>query len=152
MVMATALARSSRRRLSVPRTAWREAVFILFAVAILLFPAWPQILGERPNPLFRSWQMYAGVGVGVLKGTFLVERSAGRETLSPLAVLGLKRYPPVMTIPLSTVPLRRPEDLGLLSKSFCASLSPDARLSFDGVVGTRNGWQLLKRQNICEGF
>lgn len=128
-------------------TVARRAVFCAFALFIALAPMFPHLFGLR-SPLLRSWMMYADVGVGILKGSFRVDTGESASEIQPLQVLGLERYPRLRHH-LFKHRVREADDLAPLAATYCATLPAGARLSFDGAVGTRQGWRPLKVADIC---
>jgi hypothetical protein len=132
-------AHESRRRA-------RTAVFFAFAALVVLGPSVPQVLDIHLR-LFRPWTMFSGVGVGILKGEFrAVTRDGAVTRYAPLQLLGRDRYPVMRSIHF---PLRvmQDSDLRKFAAEFCAR--SDASLSFDGFVGTRQGWRALRADDIC---
>ena len=132
------------------RTGLRRAAFCALALFIALGPMFPQVFGVR-SPAFRPWTMFSGVGVGILKGNFRIEEPQGQvRELAPLELLGLERYPRIRHFHFEHR-VRDADDLRKFAAGFCAGLEPGARLSFDGHVGTRNGWRPLAGEDLCGG-
>lgn len=131
------------------RALGRKAVFVVLAGFILLSPA-PGQLFDQPSPWLREWVMYSGVGTGIPAGDFHILDEAGAvvETLTPLQAAGLSRYPN-MSHYLFEGWMQSPDDLWRFAAAACAGLDPGRRLSFDGRVGTRQGWQEVQRGDIC---
>lgn len=124
--------------------------YLAIAAFILLGPAVYQIFGYKTYTL-RTWRMYAGVGVGVLRGEFSLSRGAekiGRET--PLQFFGLDRYANVGVIDQTDL-VRTEEDLTRLAEARCAELEPGVQISFKGFQGTFTGWAPLSMTDICGG-
>jgi len=130
-------------------TAARRAAFCVVALFIVLAPMFPHLFDLR-SPFLRSWKMYSDVGVGILKGAFRIDDGVSRRDLSPLQVMGLERYPRLRHF-LFEHRVRESGDVARLAEPFCATLAPGVRLSFDGAVGTRQGWRPLQVENICAG-
>lgn len=128
------------------RRAGRAVLMVGLGLLIVLGPAVGQVFG-RHTILLREWIMFSGSGVGVLKGSFTLRHADGTATsLTPLAVLGLTRYPsdpPDMfgRLVFST------DDLRVYAARLCAS--PAGVLSYRGSVGTRQGWRPLAVDDIC---
>ncbi len=132
------------------RHAARRVAFCVIAVLILLLPMLPQVFDLR-SPLLRGWRMYSDVGVGVLKGGFQLEQPGGTpREISPLGIMGLQTYPRIYHYHFEQR-VRNPEDLRSMTSSFCRELGPAARLSFEGAVGTRQGWRKLSVPDLCGG-
>ncbi len=128
----------------------RRIGFAVIALFILLAPAAGQIFGVK-HLLLREWVMYSGVGVGIPKGEFRIWRGGQPvATLSPLEALELTAYPPVIHY---TFPHRilGDDDLPGFAAQLCARLEDHGgdRVSFEGVVGTRQGWRALRHEDLC---
>lgn len=128
----------------------RRIGFTAIALFILLAPAAGQIFGVK-HLLLREWVMYSGVGVGIPKGEFRIWRGDQPvATLSPLEALELTAYPRVIHY---TFPHRilGDEDLPGFAARLCAALADhDAdRVSFEGVIGTRQGWRSARHGDLC---
>ncbi|MGY6568362.1 MAG: hypothetical protein ACXIVE_05145 [Salinarimonas sp.] len=128
----------------------RRLGFAVIALFILLAPAAGQIFGVH-HLLLREWVMYSSVGVGIPKGEFEVwqgDRPVAR--LSPLEALGLMAYPSVIHY---TFPHRILDEDGLtrFAAQLCARLDDYGgdRVSFAGVVGTRQGWRAMRHDDLC---
>lgn len=123
--------------------------FVACASLFIMFgPAAGQVFG-RHSVFLREWVMFSGGGVGVLKGTFTLRRTDGAVVhMTPLDVLGLKRYP-------STPPdefdhlIVEDHDLRNFASRVCDHSTEPAHLSFHGAVGTRQGWQPLDVEDVC---
>lgn len=132
------------------KTKVRRVVFGLLAAFILLGPAPGQLFGKH-SPWLREWVMYSGVGVGILDGSFTASQEDGTQTVySPLQVAGLDSYPMIKHYYFDNR-VFVPEDLGKFAANLCETLEPGGQLAFDGYVGTRQGWQVLKQDNVCRG-
>jgi hypothetical protein len=113
----------------------------------VLGPFMAQVLGVR-NGLVRPWTMFAAVGVGILSGEFQAVGHDGRVTrLSPLQVFGADRYPVMLSTQFS-LRVEKPDDLRKFAEAYCATHR--VKLSYAGHVGSRQGWQELYVQDICE--
>jgi hypothetical protein len=126
----------------------RRAGFWTLAGFILLTPAVWQVFGHHSIWL-RPWVMYSGVGVGILDGTFVLRTPDGApREMTPLEALGLERYPPIHHYAFDR---RVGEDgrLDAFAGQLCETLPPGARLSFEGYVGTREGWRALSVEDVC---
>lgn len=130
-------------------TVARRAAFCVVGLFILLAPMFPHLFDLR-SPFLRPWMMYSDVGVGILKGGFRVDDGVSRRDLSPLQVMGLERYPRLRHF-LFEHRVHDSADVARLAEPFCATLGPGARLSFEGAVGTRQGWRPLQVNNVCAG-
>lgn len=128
----------------------RRLIFLLLAAFILITPALPHVFGIY-SIMFRPWMMFSGVGVGLLKGEFILGGAADEETrLTPPEVLGVERYSRAMTrrFPYHVL---IDEDLPLAVETFCATLDADQKLYFDGYRQTRDGWIRLTAEDLCGG-
>jgi len=128
----------------------RRIGFTAIALFILLAPAAGQIFGVH-HLLLREWVMYSGVGVGIPKGEFRIwQGDQPLATLSPLEALDLPAYPRVIHY---TFPHRilRDEDFPRFAARLCGALADhDAdRVSFEGVIGTREGWRSARHHDLC---
>ena len=136
-------------RLRNPRSLARRLTFAALAGFILLSPAPKQLFGE-PSPWLREWVMYSGVGTGIPEGAFHIHDASGRivETLSPLQAAGLSRYPNIKHY-MFEGRLQSSEDLWRFAAASCARLDTGQRLSFEGRIGTRQGWWAEARDDVC---
>lgn len=129
----------------------RRIGFALIALFILLAPAAGQVFGVK-NLLLREWVMYSDVGVGIPKGEFRVWRGDHAvASLSPLEVLDLPAYPSVIHYTFAHRILDD-ADLPAFAARLCERLADrdGDRVSFDGMVGTRQGWRRTQHFNVCE--
>ncbi len=127
-----------------------RAGYLAVAAFILLGPAVYQIFGYKTYSL-RTWRMYSGVGVGVLRGEFSLTRGAeeiARET--PLQFFGRDRYVNVGLIDPTDL-IWTEKDLTRLAEARCAELEPGVLLGFKGLRGTFTGWAPLTMTDICGG-
>lgn len=126
----------------------RRSLFTVLAAFILLSPAAKQVLGYEA-PWVRSWVMFSGVGVGILKGSFTTrtQDGAARE-LTPLEVLDLPRYP-MMRSYLFPQMVMDEDGLRAFAAPYCERVGAHEHLSYRGLVGTRNGWKPLEASDIC---
>ena len=126
----------------------RLAVFLALGLFIVLGPLVGQVL-DFPGVWVRRWAMFSEVGVGVLKGEFRAEfRDGSRAVLTPLEVLGLKRYPPVLSMRFPAL-VRDERDLQFFAQGFCRR--KPIRVDFRGWTGTRDGWRALAVDDVCAG-
>lgn len=126
----------------------RRLIFVVLAGFILLSPSLPQLFGVT-HLFLRPWVMYAGVGTGLLKGTFVVTRAAGGEDhFTPLQVLGRTRYVFNMNRKQS-YEVHSEEDLHRFAQRLCGRLEPGDRLDFDGWYSTVRGWQPVEGRELC---
>jgi hypothetical protein len=123
---------------------WRRAAFAGLAAFILLGPAPGQLFGLHTIAL-REWRMFAGAGVGLLKGQFTVHRTVGTVTMSPLEAAGLPSY---LALPIDRR-IAAPADLRAFAARVCDNLQETERLSFEGSVGTSEGRQALTVHDVC---
>lgn len=99
--------------------------------------------------LFRPWIMYSEVGVGILKGRFIVTVPGGeRSEMTPLGLLGLQSYPVQRHYEFDRRVFAA-LDLKRFAAELCLTLPEGVTLSFDGSVGTRAGWKPLAADDIC---
>lgn len=127
-----------------------RAGYLALAAFILIGPGLGQVAGLK-SPAIRTWKMYSGVGVGVLRGVFVVTRDGAeiaRET--PLQVLGLARYPGGEHYDFAARVLA-PGDLERLAAPRCAALGPGEVLAYRGEVGGLDGWEPLAADDLCGG-
>ena len=108
----------------------RRAVFGLVAAFILLAPAMPQVFGVHA-PVFRPWVMFSGVGLGLLRGDFIVSRGGETERVSPEGFLNITHYVRSMSLTAPHVVL---DEAALISRitAFCETNSDVTAVSFDG--------------------
>lgn len=146
----------ARREGSGPRcgglqTQLRRAGFVVCALFILLAPSAGQVFGVK-HLLLREWVMYSGVGVGIPRGEFRIWRGDHPvATLSPLEVLGLPAYPSVIHYTFAHRILDD-ADLPAFAARLCEALADHDgdRVSFEGVVGTRDGWRSAQHADVCK--
>jgi hypothetical protein len=126
----------------------RAGGFAVLAAWILFSPALAQLFDVKA-PIIRPWIMFKDVGVGVLKGRFILQNADGSEAvLTPLQVLGRDRYP------VERQPYRfdrrvlRDADLSAFAAEFCAARE-GADLRFEGKVGAGASWRPLAAGNLC---
>jgi hypothetical protein len=123
----------------------RRGAFIALALFILLGPAPGQLLGLH-SPLFREWIMFSAAGVGLPKGHFTLHRADGAVTMTPLEVLGLPSY---LALPLKRR-IYQATDLKAFAGRICDDSREKARLSFEGSIGTFDGWRALTIDDVCD--
>ena len=126
---------------------------VLFALAagyLLLSPALPQ-LGGWGSPWIRQWTMFSGVGVGLPKGTFILEEADGTAIeLPPLAVAGLSRYPVRQPIYYYDGYVGSADDLALYADVTCRHLREGSRLRFSGTIAQKYDWLAVENALVCE--
>ena len=145
----------ARREGSGPRpgglpTQLRRAGFVGIALFILLAPSAGQVFGVK-HLLLREWVMYSGVGVGIPRGEFRIWRGDHMvATLSPLEALDLPAYPSVIHYTFAHRVLDD-ADLPGFAARLCETLADHGgdRVSFEGVVGTRDGWRSAQHDDLC---
>ena len=93
----------------------------------------------------REWRMFAGAGVGLVRGKFTLHRATGDVTLSPLEVAGLPRY---LDLPIKRRVFEL-ADLREFAKRICGEKGETARLSFEGGVGVDAGWKPYSVDDVC---
>jgi len=126
----------------------RGVAFAAIGLFILLAPAAFQVFGVN-HLLLRPWIMYSGAGIGLLKGEFrIAEPGRPVAVRTPLQLLGLDRYPFQRHYEFDRR-VFEPGDLKRFAAEACAKLPAGATLSFDGVVGTRDGWKPLHASDVC---
>lgn len=128
----------------------RRIGFGVIALFILLAPSAGQVFGVN-HLLLREWVMYSGVGIGIPKGEFRIWRGDQIvATLSPLEALDLPAYPSVIHYTFQHRILGD-EDFPGFAAQLCAALADhDAdRVSFEGVIGTRQGWRSAREGDLC---
>lgn len=122
----------------------RRVAFAVIAAFILLGPAPGQLFGVH-SMLLREWQMFAGAGVGLVKGQFTLHRADGAVIMSPLEVAALPSY---LALPINQR-VYEPSDLKTFAARICNDAREKARLSFDGSIGTFAGWRPLTVPDVC---
>jgi hypothetical protein len=126
----------------------RRVAFGGLAALILFGPAPGQLFGHH-SPALREWVMYSGVGVGILRGSFVLQEGERRlATLSPLEALGLQRYPSVRHYQFPHL-VRAPEDVAAYAAALCERAAPGQTVAFEGQVGTRQGWREMSSADLC---
>lgn len=127
--------------------AFRLAGVACAGLLILFGPVSGQVFGHH-SQFLREWVMFAGGGIGVLKGNFSIRRPDGAAAaLTPLAVLGLDRYPDAPPYEFGHL-VMEDRDLRAFAAGVC-DRSAGVHLSFHGAVGTRQGWRPLDVDDVC---
>lgn len=132
------------------RAQLRRGGFVVCALFILLAPSAGQVFGVN-HLLLREWVMYSDVGVGIPRGEFRIWRGDDPvATLSPLQALGLRAYPSVIHYTFDHRILDD-ADFPAFAARLCARLSDydGDRVSFEGVVGTPDGWRGAQHGDVC---
>ncbi len=125
-----------------------RAGYLALAIFIVLGSAVTQVFGYS-TIWIRPWQMYRDVGVGILRGEFILTRKGeeiGSET--PLEFFGLTRYPEINHYRFDKR-VRAEEDLARVAEERCETLEPGVVLGFEGYRGTVQGWVPLSVPDIC---
>lgn len=126
----------------------RRVAFCLVAAFICLGPAPGHLLGQH-HPWLREWRMFSGVGIGIPKGTFTIRNPDGTiRDLTPLEAAGLDRYPNIKHY-LFPGRVRAPQHLRRFAAALCEQAAIGANVSFEGAVGTRDGWLPMQADDIC---
>lgn len=127
----------------------RHVCFTAIAAFILLGPAPGQLFGKT-SPWLREWVMFSGVGVGIPKGQFTVNDANGSDqgSYTPLAAAGLDRYPRMSHYRFENRVFAS-GDMAGFAAPLCASLAPGQHVSFEGWVGTRQGWAEMSIETVC---
>lgn len=126
----------------------RNIAFGLFAVLIYLGPAPGQLFNSH-SPWLREWVMFSGVGVGIPYGRFVVRHEDGVETIhTPLEAADIEQYPLILHY-LFESRIFATEHFAHFAAPLCATVPETSSVSFDGAVGTRQGWQPVQIENIC---
>ena len=126
----------------------RSAALGGLGLFIALSPAAGPVFGVH-SVFLREWIMFSGGGIGVLKGQFsVVEADGTRAVLTPLEVLGLNHY---HSDPAFDFDPRVFEaaDLRRFATQICDGQARPGRLSFTGMIGTRQGWQPIEAGDVC---
>jgi hypothetical protein len=124
----------------------RVAIFFAFAALILLGPFAAQVLGSKSR-LFRPWTMFSAVGVGIPKGEFIGTAPDGSvRRLTPLQVLGIDRYPVMLSFEYQTS-AKGDGGLRKFASDYCAKHG--GKLSFRGYIGSRQGWHAADADDLC---
>lgn len=124
----------------------RAAIFFAFAALILLGPLAVQVFGSKSR-LFRQWTMFSAVGVGIPKGEFIAAAADGSvRRLTPLQVLGIDRYPVMLSFEYQT---SANGDGGLRKFASDYCVKHGGKLSFRGHIGSRQGWQAAAEDDLC---
>jgi hypothetical protein len=125
---------------------YRRVAFGFLATFIALGPAPGELLGMH-SLVLREWRMFAGAGVGLVRGKFTLHRATGDVTLSPLEVVGLPRY---LDLPINRRVFKL-ADMREFAKRICDDKNETARLSFEGSVGVASGWTSYPVDDVCHG-
>ena len=126
----------------------RLALVACAGLFIMFGPAVGQIFGWH-SIYIREWVMFSGGGIGVLKGTFTLHRPDGAAVrMTPLDVLGLKRYPGALPDQFDHLIFEESDLRGYASR-VCDPVARTARLAYHGLVGTRQGWRPLDVEDVC---
>jgi len=129
-------------------TLLRHIAFGLFTVLIYLGPA-PGQLFDSHSPWLREWVMFSGVGVGIPNGRFVVRSEDGVEAiLTPLEAANIERYPLILHY-LFKNRIFAEDHFARFAAPLCATVPDTSFVSFDGAVGTRQGWRPVQIENIC---
>lgn len=136
----------------IPRNAvkrLRHVCFTAIAAFILLGPAPGQLFGHS-SPWLREWVMFSDVGVGIPKGHFTVHDANGSDhgSYTPLAAVGLNRFPRITHYHFENR-IFAAGDMAGFAAPLCANLAPGQHVSFEGQVGTRQGWADMSIENVC---
>ena len=128
----------------------RAVIFCFFALLIGVGPFFPQVMNTG-SPWLRPWVMYAGVGVGVLKGDFTATYADGSSsTLTPLEILNLENYHKLRVFRYSHR-VYNEVDLRRVVSPWCAAQSGQlSDLAFRGKVGLGRGWADVDVSGLCE--
>lgn len=93
--------------------------------------------------------MFSGVGVGILDGTFtVVEQDGIIRRLTPLEAAHLDAYPVIIPYNFEGL-VTEAADLARLAQPLCDETAETGAVSYDGFVGTREGWRPLRADDIC---
>ncbi len=93
--------------------------------------------------------MFSGVGVGIPDGTFTVTHADGTiETHTPLEAAGLERYPLIRHY-LFEGRVFEADHLARFATALCTPAHDASSVSFEGLVGTRDGWRAMQVDDIC---
>lgn len=121
---------------------------MVLGLFIAFGPAAGQIFGQHYAWL-REWVMFSGSGVGVLKGRFTLHHPGGADQpMTPLDVLGLRAYPDTAPDEFDRLVFGL-GDLRRDATAMCDRRTDASRLSFEGWVGTRQGWRPLAAEDVC---
>ncbi len=127
---------------------FRRFAFYLLTLFIFIGPA-PGQLFDKHSPWLREWIMFAGVGAGIPKGTFIVQHIDGTETeYTPLEAAGLDRYPIILHYRFEGR-IFKTEHFGIFAQYLCTQTPQTSEVSFKGVVGTTEGWWPAHVSDIC---
>lgn len=127
---------------------WRRIAFCLILAFIYLGPAPGQLFGQH-SPWLREWIMFSGVGVGIPDGTFIVTAPDGStEAFTPLEAAGLDQYPIIWHYQFDRRILKK-DQFEQFATALCDEAPATHDVSFDGAVGTREGWRAAQVDNIC---
>ena len=91
--------------------------------------------------LLREWMMFSAAGIGLAKGRFTLHRADGAVTMSPLEGAGIAELPARCRLKRRIYQADRPARP--LPARICDDARETARLSFEGSIGTFDGWRVL---------
>ena len=126
----------------------RLAAFVVILGFMVLGPCYRQVLGGG-NRVFRSWQMFADVAVGVVDSTFLRRRpNATDEVLDRFTVLG---YAVPREAPAEVWRIVGRRGTWEVAQRLCSALGPGADVRAISRMATRAGWEPYYRgaENLC---
>lgn len=124
----------------------RLAAIAAIAAWLLLAPAARQLAGSERRWL-PAWDMYAEVGLGIVRARFYAVDELGQRTLLDRhRVLG-RRDP--RGGPLTT--LRGEAGVLRVARELCGHLGPGVKLQIDGQIATWSGWEplLADADDLC---
>ncbi len=106
-----------------------------------------QIFGHH-SVFLREWIMFAGGGIGVVKGTFTLRRADGvLVRMNPLEVLGPQHSAGEPPYDFGKRVFEE-RDLRSFADRVCGATA-SVHLSFQGWVGTRRGWRAMEVADVC---
>lgn len=125
----------------------RIGAVLSLSLFITLGPAMGQLLGHH-SVFFREWIMFAGAGIGVVKGSFTLHRADGvLVRMTPLEVLGPRHTPGEPPYDFGKR-VFEDRDLRSFADRVCGPTGI-VQLSFQGWVGTRRGWRAMDVADVC---
>jgi hypothetical protein len=139
----------ANQRMSVSlQTILRRAAFVVLMACIYFGPA-PGQLFDAHSPWLREWVMFKGVGSGLPRGAFTVTQADGTvHTYTALEAAGLDRYPLIRHYQFEGRVFAT-DQLYRFARTLCAEIAATSTVSFDGKVGTVDGWKLAQSDDVC---
>ncbi len=126
---------------------WRR---VLMFAALGFFIAWGpfyrHILKGR-SPIFREWQMYSGIGIGLYDARYYLQTPSGPQRINRPALLKKSLYPQERYKRL----IMNPAMLQKNNREICQAFRSSVDVRLFARVATLKGWKTVSQggKNIC---